>query len=116
MPNKKDLGLKLENQVAEEFRRIGFPKARPSKGSGSRGEAGDIAGQTELTVECKQRTTKDITLKEDVWLKLCKEIPYHSSRKPMYVLGNQNNKVWCVLDLRDFFDILKGHLENAKKS
>jgi hypothetical protein len=98
------------------FHNIGYTKARPSKGSGNRGESGDISGQSLLTVECKARSTKDITIKEDVWRKLCGEIPLHSSRKPMYVLQNSNERVWCVLDLNDFFEILEGYIESHGKT
>lgn len=111
---KKEIGCGLENSIAEHFQDIGYIKARRSKGSGSRGELGDIAGQDIFVVEAKKRTTKNITLKEDVWKKLCNEIPLHSKRMPLYVLENANKKFWCVLDISDFFNILKGYLEHEK--
>lgn len=110
---KKEFGTQLEQQVANKFIEIGFPYARPTKGSGARGEGGDVNNPI-CYVECKARNTQDITLKEDVWKKLCSEVPLHSKRLPLYVLGNTNKRTWCVMDIDDYFKILGGYLENEK--
>jgi Holliday junction resolvase len=107
-----DFGKELEHYVAQKFIELGYPNARRSNGSGNQGQLGDITGQDILVVEAKNRNTQDITLKEEVWAKLCAEIPLHSKRLPMYVLRNKNNKTWCVMDVSDMFTILKGWMEN----
>ena len=112
MQSTIDFGKELENYVAEKFIALGYPSARRSNGSGNKGQAGDISGQDLFVVECKNRNTEDITLKDDVWNKLKNEIPLHSERLPLYILRNKNKKTWCVMDSEDFFTILKGYLEN----
>ena len=107
-----DFGRELENYIAEKFKELGFKNAERSKGSGNQGQLGDITGQDLFVVECKNRNTEDITLKQEVWDKLCAEIPLHSKRLPMYVLRNKNKKTWCVMDAEDMFEIIKGYLEN----
>lgn len=109
-----EFGMELESYLAEKFKELGFPNAKRSKGSGNQGQLGDITGQDILVVEAKNRNTQDITLKEEVWIKLMSEIPLHSKRIPMYVLRNKNHRTWCVLDASDMFDILKGWLENTR--
>jgi hypothetical protein len=104
---RKEYGTSLEQTVANKFVDMGFKNARPSKGSGAVNRDGDVIGQPLCHVEAKQRNTKNITLKEDVWLKLCNEIPLHSEKFPLYVLGNANNKKWAVIDLDDFFRLLE---------
>lgn len=111
MKTKRELGYGLENYVADCFINAGYDKARPSKGSGNRGELGDVAGQDLFVVEAKKRTTKNITIKSDVWKKLCNEIPLHSKRMPMYVLENSEKQFWCVLQPKDFFTVLEGYLK-----
>jgi len=81
------------------------PRARSTKGSGNQGEHGDVDNAVDLCIECKLRNTKDVTIKNDVWNKLCSEIPLHSKRIPMYALENKDKKRWAVLDLDDFLDI-----------
>jgi len=106
----KEYGNILENAVANKFMSIGYKYARPSKGSGSKGEAGDTAGQDICVTECKQRNTKDISIKIDVWKKLCKEIPLHSERFPVYFLGNKDNERFAVVDIDTFFNLLECYL------
>jgi Holliday junction resolvase len=107
-----EFGKELESYLSIKFQELGFPNAKRSKGSGNQGQLGDITGQDILVVEAKNRNTEDITLKQDVWDKLCAEIPLHSKRLPMYVLRNKNQKTWCVMEAKDMFTILKGWIEN----
>jgi len=110
-----DFGKELEHYIVQKFIELGYPNAKRSKGSGNQGQLGDITGQDVMVVECKNRTTKDITLKEDVWMKLINDIPLHSRRLALYILRNKNQKTWAVMDVDDFFRILKGYLENEKQ-
>jgi len=111
----KEYGLELENYIANKFKEVGYKNARPSKMSGAGMEKGDISGIDDLfCVEAKNRNTKDITLKMDVWRKLCSEISLHSNRLPLYVLRQEDNKTFAVMDIDDFFIILKGYLESKE--
>jgi len=107
-----DYGKELEALVSLKFQELGYPNAKRSNGSGNKGQHGDIQGQDIMIVECKNRNTQDITLKEEVWNKLVAELPLHSQRLPMYILGNKNKKVWCVLDIDTMFEILSVWKEN----
>jgi Holliday junction resolvase len=108
-----DFGKELEDYIAQKFQELGFTHAKRSKGSGNQGQLGDITGQDIMIVECKNRTSQDITLKEEVWDKLKAEIPLHSKRLPMYVLRNKNKKTWVVMDAEDIFKILKEWLDKT---
>lgn len=105
-----EFGRELENLVVKYFQDININASR-TNGSGNKGSLGDINNPF-FVVECKNKSTSSITIKEEVWSKLVAEIPLHSKRLPMYVLGNKNKKVWCVLDIDTMFDILKGWKEN----
>ena len=112
--SSREFGYKLEHYVADLFRGIGYKSARPSKGSGNRGEAGDIAGQDMFVTECKNRSTKNATIISTVWAKLNGEIPLHSKRKPLLILGNEKQTIYAVLEAEDFFTILKGYIANEE--
>lgn len=107
-----EFGKELESYIVQKLLELGV-KASRTKGSGNQGQISDINNDY-FCIECKNRNTQDITLKEDVWVKLMSEIPLHSKRIPMYVLRNKNHRTWCVLDASDMFDILKGWLENTR--
>jgi hypothetical protein len=111
-----DFGRELEDYIAQKFIDLGYPWAKRSKGSGNKGEAGDISGQDLFTCELKNRNTDSITIKEDVWQKLKSEIPLHSKRLPLYILRNKNKTTWAVMDVEDMFEIIKGWMNynNAK--
>lgn len=102
-----EYGKELENYIANKFMQVGFLHARRSNGSGNKGEAGDIAGQSLAVAECKHYNTKNITIKEDVWKKLNGEIPLHSTRIPMYFLQNGSDLRLAVLNVDDLFNILE---------
>jgi hypothetical protein len=111
--NTRQIGRELEQRVVNKFLEIGV-KASLSKNSGCSGyNLGDI-NVDDFIIECKQKNTESITLNADVWRKLVASIPLHSKRKAMYVLGNKDKEVWCVLSLDDMFTILKGWMENEK--
>ena len=100
-------GFKLEEFVAGILSEILEDKTiRPTRGSGNGHEIGDISNPY-FYIECKQRTTKDITVKKDTWDKLCSEIPLSSKKLPLYILENKNEDKYVVLNLSDFAGILK---------
>lgn len=109
--NTRAIGRTLEQKIVNKFLEIGI-KASLSKNSGCSGyNLGDINTE-DWIIEAKQRNTKDITIKADVWKKLVASLPLHSKRKAMYVIGNKEDTVLCVLSLEDMFEIIKGYLEN----
>lgn len=100
-------GRKLETFVAEAFVAIFQNKTiRPTKNSGASGELGDISNSY-FVCECKQRYTKDITIRKDTWDKLCSEIPLNSKKLPLLVLENKNKDKFAVLNFEDFTKILQ---------
>ena len=107
-----DFGKELEEYIAFKFQELGYKNARRSNGSGNKGSLGDISGQDLAIVECKNRNTEDITIKKEVWDKLVSEIPLHSKRLPMYVLRNKAKQTFCLLQVDDMFNILKGYLQS----
>jgi len=104
--NSRELGKKLENYIVEKFKEIGYRNACPSNGSGQCGSVGDISGVNDFAVEAKLRTTKDITIKQDIWDKLVNEIPLSSERVPLYVLENKNERRWVCMDFDDFINLI----------
>lgn len=106
--NTREIGRELEQYISNKLQEIGYPNARPSKNSGCKGlNLGDIAGQDFTICECKVKNTKNITIKADVWKKLKESIPLHSQRIPIYALQNENKDRLVVLDVDDFFRLLK---------
>jgi len=105
--NKRKIGKKLEDYVVERIREILHDSLiRPTKNSGASSELGDIRCD-KFIIECKKRNTKDVVLKEDVWTKLINEMPLGSTRVPVYILENKNKKRFAVLNLEDFFNLIK---------
>jgi len=108
--NTRQIGRELEQKVVNKFLEIGI-KASLSKNSGCSGyNLGDI-NVDDWIIECKQKNTESITLNADVWKKLVASIPLHSKRTAMYVLGNKEKEVWCVLSLDDMFTLIKDKLD-----
>lgn len=103
--NTRKIGKSLEQYVAYMLQDID-PKSRPSKNSGADNEIGDVINKF-FIIECKKRNTKDITVKKDVWDKLCSIVPIGSQKVPLYVLENNTKDRFVVLDIKDFIRIIK---------
>lgn len=100
-------GFALEEFVAGIFSEIFQNKAiRPTRGSGCGNEAGDISNPY-FYIECKDRSTKDISVRKDTWDKICSEIPLNSKKLPLYILQNKNKDKFAVLNFDDFSKILQ---------
>lgn len=97
-----DKGRKLENYFLGKISKVD-PKAKLVKGSGNKGGSGDVENQI-CVCECKWRDTKDITIKDDVFNKLLKEVRVGTNKFPLYVLGNNQGKRFAVMDLDDWFN------------
>lgn len=103
--SKRDIGNKLEEWLVAYLEEID-PKTKQTNNSGGVNNDGDILNKY-FTVEAKHRNTKNITLKSDTWRKLCSQIPIGSQKIPLYILRNEKNETFAVLDFKDFFRILK---------
>lgn len=101
--SKEDWFL-FQEYIAEHLKKID-PYARSTKGSGNKGEQGDVNNKVGLTIECKHRNTKSVTINYETWKKLCEEIPLHSERIPLLALQNKDKKKWAILDLNDFLNM-----------
>lgn len=107
MKSTREIGNKLEHYVADRLKEaLNDPTIKPTRNSGASTQLADILCSKYL-IECKKRNTESITIKEDVWNKLCGEIPIGSIRIPLYVLENKNGKRWAVMDFEDFLRSLK---------
>jgi len=104
MNNYRQYGNELENYVAEKFKRID-KTARRSPSSGASGSKTDVINDI-CFVECKRRNTKDFTIKEEYWTKLCASIPHKSRKFPLYITENSKGHRLAVVDLEDFFRLL----------
>ena len=102
--NKRKLGNELEDYVASKIKLLDC-FAKRSTTSGAKGVKSDVLN-TLFQVECKKRNTKDITIKQTIWNKLCISIPIHSNKIPLYVIENVTGDRYAVLNLDDFFDIV----------
>jgi len=91
----------FQEYIAEILNEID-PHARSTKGSGNKGEQGDVNNKVGLTIECKLRNTKSAQINVEQWKDLLDEIPLHSERIPLLALKNKEGRKWAVLDLDDF--------------
>lgn len=94
----------FQEYIAEILSEID-PHARSTKGSGNKGEQGDVNNKVGLTVECKLRNTKSAQINVEQWKDLLAEIPLHSERIPLLALKNKEGRKWAVLDLDDFLEM-----------
>ena len=105
MLTNKAKGRKLEDYVADYLKELD-PKARPTKGSGSQNEIADVLNKY-FYIECKYRETDSITVKKDVWEKLCNEIKVGSLKTPAYILENKDHMKWVMLEFKDFMSLIR---------
>lgn len=109
MKSTREVGKKLENYVLAYLQEID-PTARLSNNSGAVSGNGDIIF-SKAVVECKKRNTSSITIKRDVWMKLCKSILYNSVKYPLLFIQNKHNEIYAVLQFNDFIRLLKSNNE-----
>ena len=105
MKTKRDIGKQLEEFVLCKIKELDS-HARLSRGSGCSMDIGDITS-TILYCECKKRNTESITIKETTWQHLQNQLPINTKKIAIMALENKNNKRFVVLELDDFFSILK---------
>jgi len=101
----RDIGNKLEEWLVAYLEEID-PKTKQSNNSGAVSNDGDILNKY-FVVEAKHRNVKDITLKSDIWRKLSSQIPIGSQKIPLYVLRNEKNETFAVLDFKDFLELAR---------
>lgn len=103
--NKRKLGNKLEDYVVEQLKKIDI-KAERSPTSGAKGSPGDIRND-KFYIECKKRNTLSFNINNNVWKKLCKQVPYYSHKIPLYVTENIEGTKLVSLKCEDFFQLIK---------
>lgn len=101
----REIGNKLEEWLVAYLEELD-PKTKQSKNSGAFNNDGDILNKY-FVIEAKHRNTKNVTLKSDTWRKLCGQIPVGSLKIPLYVLRNEKNETFAVLDFKDFLRMAK---------
>lgn len=101
--SKEEKWWRFQEHIAAILREID-PYARSTKGSGNKGEKGDVRNKY-LLIECKDTDKKSVTIKREVWDKLRGELPLHSSKIPMYALEDADYNKWAVLELNDFLQM-----------
>jgi len=106
---------KLQWYVAQKFIEMGDKFARPTAGSGNGNENGDVFTKFPFRVECKQRSTKHLSINMDVWDKNKASIPLKSSIRPLVFLENKDGRRFCVIEADDFFDILQENQDDKLK-
>jgi hypothetical protein len=94
----------FEQYIVERLKEID-PYCSRTPGSGNKGVSGDVKTTLPLHFEAKQRSTKDITIRMDVWEKLKGEIPIHADKTPVYCLEQKDKKRFAVLELDSFLSL-----------
>ena len=85
MKNTREIGLELENYVANTLKPYD-KSAKPSKQSGAGNYKEDIyLTKLPLAIECKNYQSKNISLPKSVWNKCIKNMSIVDKRKPILV-------------------------------
>lgn len=103
--NTRKVGKKLENYACGSLSKTD-KKCRLTNNSGAVSNNGDILHKN-YVIECKKRNTESVSIKRNIWLKLCASIPIGSLKSPLLVLENSYGEKWAVLQLDDFVRIIK---------
>ena len=101
----------LEEFVCQELKELD-PYIRRTKGSGNKGEKGDIKFSTNLGlhIECKCYKTKSPF--QQKWLdKVNEEIPLHSDKIGIVITENKDGDKIVHFGWQDFFEIYKRSLK-----
>ena len=102
----------LEFWVANKLKEYELdPNARPTKASGASTEIGDVLNNL-FYVECKFRSTKNITINRKVWYKLLAQVPEEIDKLPIYVLENFDGDRFVVMDGNDFFAMISKYIKD----
>ena len=102
---KRDKGKKLENLVLSHFEKLDS-KARLSRASGATGDIGDLVTER-FFIECKNWNKENVILKMSTWNHLLSQMPMNSNKTPIFIFQNKQDKQFVVLELKDFFRLLK---------
>ena len=93
----------FEDLISEYIKELD-PHARPTKGSGNKGESHDIKTTCGLACELKERNLKSV-YNEDWMQKNIEEVPLHSKDIPIVVTRNKENKIRVHMEWIDFWDL-----------
>lgn len=109
MIDRKEKGTALETYVLSLLKKID-PTARLSRGSGNGNDIGDVVSKL-FFFECKNHDKKNVSLPIDTWLHLINQLPIQTNKPPIYIYQTNENRRFAILDLEDFFRILKEKYE-----
>lgn len=105
----------LEEHIVQKLKEID-PYCKRQKGSGNGICKGDVKTSLPIHLEAKYRSTKDITIRMDVWEKTKNEIPVHKfDTLPIYALEQKDGKRFACLDLDDFLEIYIEYYKSKEK-
>jgi hypothetical protein len=102
---KKEKGKKLEELVLAYFKSID-PKSRLSRASGATNDIGDVVTD-KFFIECKNWNKENVILKMSTWKHLLNQMPINTTKIALFIFQNNQNKQFVVLELEDFYRIIK---------
>ena|SRR3989304_2968622 len=105
MKTKKEKGTELEQTVLSYIKEFDL-QARLSRGSGNGNDIGDI-NNNRFYVECKNWNKDNVIMKIKDWEHLTNQMPINSSKIPLYVFQNNQNKKFVICEIDDFFNLIK---------
>ena len=104
---------KLEDYVSEKLKGM-YKFSRPTLGSGCTPiERGDIKNPY-FAIECKMRSTKSFSIKEDVWNGI-KSIAASESKDPVYIVENINKVRLAIMAVDDWINLVQEVIELRKE-
>jgi len=100
----------LEEWICEKLKELD-PYIRRTKGSGNKGEKGDLKFSTNLGLHIEAKYRDLLSVYNQRWLEKCEEeIPLHVNKIAVVITENKEGKRVAHLDAEDFIELFKrGH-------
>jgi len=100
-------GFKLEEFVANNLKIID-KYSRPTRGSGSGNEIGDVSNKY-FYIDCKEKhTSSNIILKyKEEWLHLYNKLPLSNNKPLIFIVENKEREQFVILNFNDFLRIIE---------
>jgi Holliday junction resolvase len=111
MENKREIGNRLEQLVVDKIKIID-PKCHKTRASGATFDIGDISNQY-FYIECKLRNRKNLIISRQVWQHLVNQMPINSSKLPVLIQQNEENKVFVTMLFDDWVGLIRKLKENS---
>lgn len=103
----KEQWEELEDYTLQQLKKV-WPESRKTNGSGGVSGNGDIKN-SELVVECKYRTRKNIIIDHKQWLKVSEEAEL-LLRAVALVSENRSGERLITMKLEDFIEIMESKI------